>query len=94
MRLQIPIEFIRKIHSIKYELDEKQGIGCNIEKMRLTHKMAEMRNHSLSNICFQPKSWSKSTSVSDIEYDNAMNKDLHSDISVPMRVYLQSNNLI
>ena len=38
--------------------------------------------------------WPSTTAVSDTEFDNPFHKGIHSDISAPMRAYLQNNNFL
>lgn len=42
----------------------------------------------------KPDQWPNSTNVSNIEFDNALLKPVHNDISAPMRAFLQSNKYI
>ena len=42
----------------------------------------------------KPNPWPNCTNVSVSEFDNALAKPLHNDITVPMRQYLQANNYI
>ena len=42
----------------------------------------------------KPHPWPNCTNVSVNEFDNALAKPLHNDITVPMRQYLQANNYI
>ena len=42
----------------------------------------------------KPVPWPNSTTLSDQQYDNAISKPLHSDITAPMRAYLQTNDYI
>ena len=42
----------------------------------------------------KPNPWQNCTNVSVSEFDNALAKPLHNDITVPMRQYLQANNYI
>ena len=42
----------------------------------------------------KPVPWPNSTTLSNQQYDNAISKPIHSDITAPMRAYLQTNDYI
>ena len=42
----------------------------------------------------KPNTWPTSTNVSSNDYDSAIAKAIHNDITAPMRAYLQRNNFI
>ena len=42
----------------------------------------------------KPNPWQNCTNVSVNEFDNALAKPLHNDITVPIRQYIQANNYI
>lgn len=42
----------------------------------------------------KPEPWPNTTSLTDQELDNAISKPIHSDITAPMRAYLQNNSYI
>ena len=42
----------------------------------------------------KPEPWPNSLTVTDQEFDSALSKPIHSDITVPMRAFLQANNYI
>ena len=42
----------------------------------------------------KPEPWPNSATVTDQEFNSALSKPIHSDITVPMRAFLQANNYI
>ena len=42
----------------------------------------------------KPVPWPNSTIITDQQYDNALSKPIHSDITAPMRTFLETNDYI
>ena len=68
---------------------EEDGFGRLIE-----FTVPRARGNCKVFIKSKPNPWPSTTAVSDTEFDNAFNKGIHSDISAPMRAYLQNNSFL
>lgn len=78
-------EYVRATESL-----QEDGCGRIVE-----FTIPRARNKCKVFVKSKPNPWPASaTAVSDTEFDNAFSKPIHSDITTPMRAFLQTNQYI